>query len=275
MKLGEVGVSQSPFVVSISNRKGGTGKTTTAVNLAVEFARRDYQVLLIDLDTQGHAAVGLDITCKRGMPTAQDMFREQDFQLVCAIMPTVVSGLHFVPSDQNFEHIRSQDDTLVLKQQISKAVIAEQYDIIVIDTPPSLDALLINAMAAANGILIPMLPHHLSGEGVRQLSRLFFRIGSTINPNLQLLGLLPVMVDREIEFHRRVIAQMCQQYGTHRLFRGIRTDIRLAEAFAARKPIQLYSPKSRGSLDYYVLAEDLLCMWQDIQGIMQRRKPSL
>ncbi|WP_006787378.1 ParA family protein [Thiorhodospira sibirica] len=260
-----------PFVVSISNRKGGTGKTTTAVNLAVEFAQRDYQVLLIDLDTQGHAAVGLDVNCPRGAPTAQDMFVQPDFALVCAIVPTLVSGLHFVPADQNFEHGGGPKDLLVLRRQIEAPAIAEHYDIIVIDTPPSLDILLMNAMAAANGILIPMLPHHLSGEGVRQLSRLFFRIGSSINPHLQLLGLLPVMLERGVECHQSVLDNISLQYGRQRLLRGIRTDIRLAEAFAARKPIQLYSPRSRGSLDYYVLAEDLLLMWQDIRGIRPQR----
>ena len=119
-----------------------------------------------------------------------------------------------------------------------------------------------NSVAAANGILIPLVPHHLASEGVKQLARLFYKIASTVNPDLKLLGLVPIMVDKRMNMHKTVIENISLQYGNDRLFRGIRTDIHLAESFAAGKPVRYAFPKTRGALDYHLLTDEILQLWK-------------
>ncbi|CAK0766522.1 chromosome partitioning protein [Gammaproteobacteria bacterium] len=251
-----------PLIVSISNRKGGTGKTTTAVNLAAEWANRGLRTLLVDLDSQGHAALGVGVIPTRNQPTVHRIFQDPEFSLIQAICPSVVEHLAVVPADQTFEHSAPPTtDLLLLRRQLDRPEVRERFDLVVLDTPPSLDFLLMNALAAAQGVLIPLLPHHLAGEGVKQLARLFFKIASTVNPDLKLFGLLPVMVDLHINLHRAVIAETSRQFGAARLLRAIRIDIRLAEAFAAQRPIRMFSPKSRGAMDYQLLASELLTLW--------------
>ncbi|CAK0770063.1 chromosome partitioning protein [Gammaproteobacteria bacterium] len=249
-----------PLVFSVSNRKGGTGKSTTAVNLAAEWAAQGLQTLLIDLDSQGHASLGVGVTPSRDQPTVHRIFQEADFALETALQATVMENLLLVPADQGFEHSGSAGDLLILRHQLNRPMIRERFDIVVLDTPPSLDFLLMNALAAAHGVIIPLIPHYLASEGVKQLARLFFRIASTVNPTLKLFGLLPVMVDPHIKLHRAVLADLKHQFGAARLLRGIRTDIHLAEAFAAHRPIRLHDPKGRGAMDYQLLASELLAL---------------
>ncbi|MGZ4991744.1 MAG: ParA family protein, partial [Methylobacter sp.] len=112
------------------------------------------------------------------------------------------------------------------------------------------DVLLLNALSAANGVLVPYIPHHLSYEGVRQLMRVMFKVMSGDNPNLKILGFLPMMATQHIRQHRLVTGEVSRQFGAHRVMPGIRNDIRLAESFAVGKPIRYYAPKSRGAKDF-------------------------
>jgi chromosome partitioning protein len=251
----------APFILAVSNRKGGSGKTTTAVNLAAEWANRGSRVLLVDLDTQGHAGFGLGVVPAKGAPTAHDIFRDPSSDLCRAIVPCAWPNLWCAPADFLFEGAEGPKNPGLLSAQLRRPHMAERYDIIILDTPPSLDQVLVNAMGAADGVLIPMLPHALSAEGVKQLSRLFYRIATTSNPNLKLIGLLPIMVSARLNHHRSVIADMVRQFGAERVMRGIRVDTKLAESFAARQPIRIYAPRSHGALDYYLLADELAQLW--------------
>lgn len=249
-----------PFVLAVANRKGGTGKTTTVVNLAAEFAMRGARTLVIDLDTQGHAGLGLGVASRKGAPAAHHIFRFADWPLAEAVVASAYERLAVIPADQDFDCLGVEADTRRLSAQLQGEAFRD-YDVILLDTPPSLDIILISAMSAAQGVLVPLTPHFLSAEGVRQLSRLFFRVASTLNPSLKLLGLLPVMVDRRVKLHNEVIAEMQREFGAHRLMRGVRPDIKLAEAFSMMKPISVYAPKSRGAMDYRLLAGDLSVLW--------------
>lgn len=253
-------MSSRPTIIVVTNRKGGSGKTTTAVNLAAEFAAAGQRTLLIDLDTQGHCALGLGVKTSASQPTAQHLFTGAgaEMPLTAAIVRTAWELLDLVPADTEFHHDSAPNDDHILARALADSAIASSYARIVIDSPPSLDRLLRNALTAAHWALIPFVPHPLSGEGVRQLARLFFRIAMTTNAELRLLGLLPVQLDSRIIQHRRVQEQVVGQFGVERLLGGIRTDIKLAEAFAAGCPIRDYAPRSRGNADYQAAFANVL-----------------
>ncbi len=241
-------------VIAISNRKGGTGKTTVSVNLAAELATSGRRVLLIDLDSQGHCAVGFGLRPKAGEPSVHRLFIDPTATLSEAIRPTVLQTLWLAPADPLFDHGSGERNDRRLRQAIVDERLAERFDLIVIDTPPSLDALLVNGLLAANRVLVPYVPHFLSYDGVRQLMRVLFKVMTRDNRELKILGFLPTMAAEHIRQHRAVTSEVSQQFGAHRVLPGIRNDIRLAEAFAAGQPIGLYAPKSRGAADFAQLA---------------------
>jgi len=249
-----------PVTLVISNRKGGTGKTTVSVNLAAELAVHGKRVLLVDLDSQGHCAVGLGLKVGRGAPTAHDIFRDNGGRLAATIQPTAFPNLSLAPADPLFDHGSGLRDEGLLSRAIAEEDIASSFDVVILDTPPSLDILLFNGLVAANLVLVPYVPHPLSLEGVRQLLRVLFKIISGPNPKLKIAGFLPTMVANHIRQHRIVSGDVGRLFGPSRLLPGIRNDIRVAEAFAIGKPIRYYAHKSRGAEDFTQLASDLAAM---------------
>jgi chromosome partitioning protein len=245
----------------ISNRKGGSGKSASSVNVAAELAARGQRVLLIDLDTQSHCAVGLGQKLARDTPTVHG-FLAGRYTLRQALQKSVWPGLHLIPADPLFDHGSAGSGELKLNDALRSEGLVDDYDTIVIDTPPSLDSLLLNALCAADRVLIPFLPHHLSGEGVRQLARVLFRVSSQgLNERLRILGFLPVMLDLRIGQHRDVNASLAHQFGTNRLLPGIRTDIKVAEAFGHGKPVREHAPNSRAAADYAAVVNAMEVMW--------------
>lgn len=246
-----------PRIIAVSNRKGGTGKTTVAVNLAAELASRGQRVLLVDLDSQGHCAVGLGIKLPKGTATAHGIFIDPAARLAPVIRPSAVANLALAPADQLFEHGSGLREEGRLARALAEEEIAAGYDVVIVDTPPSLDILLLNALSAAHWVLVPYVPHHLSFEGVRQLMRVLFKVMTSANPDLKVLGFLPTSVAEHIRQHRAINGEVSRQFGASRVLAGIRNDIRLAEAFAAGKPVRDYAPKCRGAEDFAALAATL------------------
>lgn len=247
-----------PFVVAVANRKGGTGKSTTAVNLAALWAQQGRRTLLVDLDSQGHGGLGLGVRPARGQAGSQQCLAGEVARLEEALVATSQSGLDVLPADTRMPREPDVDSgrlAALLRGQ------GERWDRVIVDTPPSAGALLDNALAAAHGVVVPLQPHALAAEGVRQLVQLFFRTASTVNPGLQHLAIVPVMRDARVRLHRRVVDDLARQFGGFRVLRGIRADIRLAEAFEAGSAIIHYAPRSRGAMDYQLLSEELEAFW--------------
>ncbi len=251
-------MSNAPQIIAISNRKGGTGKSTVSVNLAAEFASLGRRVLLVDLDSQGHCAVGLGVKLNRDDLTAHSIFTDSEARLVDIIQETSFANLCLAPADQLFEHGSGKHDVHRLAQALAEEDIANRFDFVIVDTPPSHDALLLNALTAANWVLVPFIPHPLSYEGVRQLMRVLFKVMKEANPQLKILGFLPTNAADHIRQHRAVTTEVSQQFGAHRVLPSIRSDIRLAEAFAAGKPIMHYASNCRGAQDFAELAARLV-----------------
>ncbi len=245
-------------ILVVSNRKGGAGKTTVSVNLAAEFAAMGRRVLLIDLDSQGHCAVGLGVKVSAGQTAVHDIFTQPALRLVDVICETSINNLFLLPANPAFQHDNSGKDEQRLARALADEAIADQFDFIIIDTPPTLDNLLLNALSAANWVLVPYVPHPLSFEGVRQLVRVLFKVISERNSKLKILGFLPIMTANHVRQHRQVNEQVTKQFGALRSLSGIRTDIKLAEAFGVGKPVRLYAPKSRGAEDFAELAVTLI-----------------
>jgi len=247
-------MNNDALIIAIANRKGGTGKTTTSVNLAALWGMQGYKTLLIDLDTQGHSAIGLGCRALRQTDVnIHKIYSDTAVTLTDVITETKIANVWIAPADTDF--CQQNIDVYRLKKVILEN--SDNFQRIIIDTPPTLDRLLINALVVAQGIIVPFVPHHLAEVGVKQLAKLFYEVATRYNPNLKLFGLLPVMFDKHIKLHQRVIAILEKQFGQNRIFSGIRTNIRLAEAFEAGEPISHFSPKCVGCIDYKLMLTEL------------------
>lgn len=252
-----------PKVITVANRKGGTGKTTTVVNVAAEFGRRGRRVLVIDLDTQGHASIGLGCGLHvSGRPSVHDVFRQPELPLASVLIETPTKGVTLLAADTAFDGIGAEVSSLLLRNKLHELAQHREFDVVVIDTPPTLDVMLLNALSACHGVLVPFVPHFLAEVGVKQLADLFYKVAVTNNASLKLIGLLPVMLDRRTKLHKKVLSNLVGQFGENRMLRGIRSNIRLAEAFEHGQPVSAFAPKSAGAMDYYMLVEELDALWK-------------
>lgn len=247
-------------IIAISNQKGGVGKTTTAINLSASLAATEKKTLLIDLDPQGNATSGIGIkkgTFKRGLYHCLIM----NESLENVTLKTDLEYLRIVPSDRNLagaevELVDFENREFRLKKLLEE--VKNQYDYLLIDCPPSLGLLTLNALTAADSILVPIQCEYFALEGVTELWDTLVRIRRGLNPNLAIQGFLLTMFDERTNLGNQVVADLRDFLGTQVLNTMIPRNIRLAEAPSYGKPIILYDIKSKGAESYINLAKEVI-----------------
>lgn len=253
--------------IAIANQKGGVGKTTTAVNLAASLAKIGRQVLLIDLDPQANATSGAGID-RSGIRKSTYHSLVLSHPLADAVVQTQF-GFDIVPSDRNLagaevELIDMPDRELSLKKSLLAA--SSSYEFILVDCPPALNLLTINALAAADSLIVPVQCEYYALEGVSELFNTLSRLRRMVNPNLQIEGLVLTMYDERTKLASAVAADLRSFYSGLVFQTAIPRNVRLAEAPSYGQPVIYYDEKSRGAEAYLELAKEILTHEQETVG---------
>jgi chromosome partitioning protein len=246
--------------ISIANQKGGVGKTTTAINLSASLAASERRTLLIDSDPQANTTTGIGFPKD---PARRTLYNALilDEPLSRVIAKTQVEGLYLIPSDKNLagasiELVSAENREFKLKKIIEQ--IRAEYDYIIIDCPPTLDLLTLNALVASDSVLIPIQCEYLALEGVSDLLDTLMRIRRTLNPDLAIEGIVLTMYDERTTLSRQVADDLRSFFGTQVFGTIIPRNVRLAEAPSHGKPIIFYDIHSKGAEAYVQLAKEVV-----------------
>ena len=256
-------------VLAVCNQKGGVGKTTTAINLGTALAAIGEKVLIIDLDAQGNASTGLGIAPEQRHITTYDILATKA-SIQQAALPTLVPNLFIVPANGDLsgleaELLGEQNRNFRMRDAVTALNAAQRnrpgeqpFNYILIDCPPSLNVLTLNAMAAANSVLVPVQCEFFALEGISQLKQTIDGVRATLNPSLEIQGVVLTMHDQRARLSDDVASEVRNFFGAKVYATMIPRNIKIAEAPSHGKPILLYDFKSAGSQAYVQLASEII-----------------
>lgn len=248
------------YTISLANQKGGVGKTTSAVNCAAAIGALGKKVLLLDLDPQGNATSGVGVQRKKVKVSSYDIIigRSKSSE---AIIDTGFKNLHVIPSQislagAEFELIDTNNRELLIKSALEE--ISDNYDYIFIDCPPSLGILSLNALAASDGIIIPMQCEFYALEGLSQLMLSIKQVKKLYNPNLEITGILVTMFNGRLNLSLQVLDELKKYYADKLFATGVVRNVRLSEAPSYGEPIIYYDKHSKGAEAYMAIAKEII-----------------
>ncbi len=250
------------LTIVVSNQKGGVGKTTTCINLAAELGRRDYSVLAVDMDPQANCTSGLGVNASALKGSIYDVLLG-NMPIEDAIIPTAWKGVSLLPSSLDLagaeiELASSISRETKLKRQLEKI---KKFDVALVDCPPSLGILTLNALTACNKLLVPIQCEYYALEGVGQLVRTVDLIRDTLNPELNVSGILLTLYDSRTRLANEVVDEVQNRFGDT-VFRSIvPRNVKLSEAPSYGSPIAYYEANSTGAQAYDALAREVIERW--------------
>lgn len=252
-------VGEKNRIITIANQKGGVGKTTTAINLATALAAIGERVLIVDLDPQGNASTGLGIERRERKLSSYDLLIGSH-GVLDAVLPTAVPNLYIIPSTMDLLGIEMEiaqhgDRVFRLKRALAEA---SSFDYVLVDCPPSFNLLTMNAMAAAHSVLVPLQCEFFALEGLSQLLETVDQVRRTVNPELDIQGIVLTMFDARNNLAQQVVSDVRTHLGEKVYHTLIPRNVRVSEAPSYGKPAILYDLKCAGSQAYLQLASEVI-----------------
>jgi chromosome partitioning protein len=252
-------------VICIANQKGGVGKTTTAVNLSASLALQEHSVLLIDLDPQGSASSGLGVRVSDDAPTTYDVLMGE-----CSVNDAVrhmnPERLHLIPAHRDLVGAELElVSALAREHRLAEAIkpARERYDVILIDCPPSLGLLTLNALSAADAVMVPLQCEYYALEGLTALMQTIELVRQRLNPELAIAGILLTMFDTRNSLSHQVADEVRRHFPQYVFSAVIPRNVRLSESPSHGLPVALYDPASRGAQAYAELAHEMMSSGRD------------
>jgi chromosome partitioning protein len=263
LRVPDLSRSSGPRLVAIANQKGGVGKTTTAINLAAALAEAGKRILIVDLDPQGNASTGLGIDARERRRTTYD-FMIEEAEVSDVIQSTGVDGVWISPAttdlaSADMELVSNEKRSFLLHDALRQPGLdAFHFDYVLIDCPPSLSLLTVNAMVAAQSVLIPLQAEFFALEGLSQLMLTIRQVRQSANPDLRIEGVVLTMSDNRNNLSQQVESDVRQTLGEIVFRTVIPRNVRVSEAPSHAVPVLTHDPASRGSQAYRALAQEML-----------------